>query len=134
MADVAVVAGDLINPSATPLKVTAGATAIDQFDAVYLAGGLYYPCDNSTVVAANAVGIALTRCDGNGTFLMVTSGTIESKSAVFTAGNSYLVSGTSGKWMPEGDLTTSDWVTGLGRAQTTKIFEIDIDVGGYQIP
>lgn len=118
-------------PTAANVRVGSGSTisvgvageAIEQFEAVYLDSGTgkYKLAVNSTAAKATAVGIAVTKAalDGNFGFIPLDGGYVDSSSALFVKGITYVVAGVEGDIMPSGDITAGMFVTILGVAAST---------------
>jgi len=89
---------------------------------------------DASEAAAKAAGVAITPGVDGGYGLIAIGGDIILVGATMSVGDSYLVSATAGGIMPEGDLATDDYVTHLGRAETTGQLNLDIKAGGFQVP
>ena len=120
-----------IAPTATNVRVGSGSVvsvglageAIEQFEVVYLdsATGKYKLADNSTAAKATAVGIAVTKAalDVYFGFVPLIGGYVDSSSALYTKGVTYVVAGVGGDMMPAGDITAGMYVTIIGVASST---------------
>ena len=116
------------------LSVATAGEAIDAFELIYLNGtdGKVYLADNTTEAKATTVGIAATSSALNGQMGYIPSSAgayVDSATALWTAGKTYVVGDTAGTMMDAGDAATGDVVTVVGTAATTTTFQF-VGTGG----
>ena len=116
------------------LNVGTAGEAIDAFELVYLNGtdGKLYLADNTTAAKATLVGIAATSTatDGQMGYIPSNAGAyVDSATAIFTAGKTYVVGDTAGTMMDAADAATGDVVTVVGVAATTTSLQF-VGTGG----
>ena len=105
---------------------------ITEGEPVYLkaADSKYYACDADEAAKALAAGIAVSPAPAaDDYFVMQTAGDID-LGATLTVGEIYCVSNTAGGIMPCGDLSTGEYVTILGIAETASKLAIGITASG----
>lgn len=54
--------------------------------------------------------------------------------AILTLGEEYVLSDAAGLVCPRSDLATGHWITRLGHAESTSVFNVDIKRTGLQVP
>jgi len=106
------------------LSVGTAGEAVDALELVYLNGtdGKLYLADNTTAAKATLIGVAATSAstDGQMGYIPFSAGAyVDSASAIWTAGKTYIVGDTAGTMMDAGDAATGDVVTVVGVAATT---------------
>lgn len=109
---------------------TAG-ESIQQGWAIVIVDGVLVPAENQSGAAlAHAVGIALSLGQQNQPITYATSGIIDFGSgATLVTGRAYYV-GVGGGIIPEGDLTSGNYATFLGIAQSTRLLLLAIQPSG----
>jgi len=114
---------------------TAG-VAITAGQLVYLdsATAKYKLAINTSAAAAAVVGVAATTAATDKKIAIVTSGTIESANAYWTAGQTYVLDQVAGQMQNAADVITADLVSVIGVASTTQIFKLSIDNTGFIVP
>lgn len=91
--------------------------------------GKYYKAANTGLAEAAAVGIAVSTCTADGRYFFIgKTGSID-LGATLAIGENYCV-GASGAIIPEGDLTTGNFPTSLGRAETAEKLILNIKALG----
>lgn len=116
------------------LSVGTAGEAIDAFELVYLnaTDGKLYLADNTTAAKATLIGVAATSsaADGQMGYIPTNAGAyVDSASAIFTAGKTYVVGDTAGTMMDAADAATGDVVTVVGVAATTTSLQF-VGTGG----
>jgi hypothetical protein len=89
----------------------------------------YYKASSSTSITAAADGIFIGDADDGDRVSFCTKGDMDI-GATLVIGESYFVSNTTGKIMPSGDVSTGEFVTYLGTADTTSNINIVINQSG----
>lgn len=120
MADLTITAGDVVPSStASTLHGTAGAT-ITAGQAVYLdtTTNTYKLCDADVAASAVCAGIALNGASSGQPITILTDGQI-TIGATVTRGTAYYVSLTAGGICPVADISTGDYVSLIGIADST---------------
>ena len=128
MATIVTTVADFRIGTGAKLSVATAGEAIDAFELVNLnaTDGKIYLAQNTTVAKATLVGVAATSAAADwqmGYIPSIAGAFVESASAVFTAGKTYIVGDTAGTMMDAGDAATGDVVTVVGVAWTTKLVE-----------
>lgn len=120
MADLTITAGNVVPSStASTLHGTAGA-AITAGQAVYLdtTTNTYKLCDADVAASAVCAGIALNGASSGQPITILTDGQI-TIGATVTRGTAYYVSLTAGGICPVADISTGDYVSLIGIADST---------------
>jgi len=112
-------------------------TTISAGQSVYLdsADKKYKLADcNSSVTTAAVRGIAVTPGVDGGYGYVATGGSVILVGTTMAVGETYYVSGTAGSIIPDGDLTTNDYVSRIGIAASATQLDIDLNATGIQHP
>jgi len=89
--------------------------------------------DNDVAASAEIEGVTLNGASDGQPVEIQTDGTI-AIGATVTIGETYVLSSTSGKIAPVGDLASDDYVTHIGVGVTTARIELNIKAFGVQVP
>ena len=89
---------------------------------------------NASAALAAAVAIAMTPGVTDGYGVVAVGGSIILVGTTMTVGETYLVSDTAGRIMPNADRSTGDYVTRLGTASTATQLDLAIQATGIQVP
>lgn len=93
----------------------------------------YKACRANAAATAVCAGIALNSASDGQPLTIQTSGQIN-LGATLVLGETYSVSdAVAGEIIPNSDLGAADYVTNLGIAVTTALFELNIQVSGVQL-
>jgi len=137
MATITLTAANVRVGSSGTSNVGVAGETLNVGDFLYLKAGdgKYWKAVNTTESEASIVGVALTNAsaDGNVAFLVIIDKItyLDHSTAVFTQGQTYVVSDTSGKIMDAGDIGASDYVTVAGvAASTTSLLLFQGTTGG----
>lgn len=109
-----------------------GGEAIEAGMSFYLksSDGKAYKAVSSSAAAADATGIAICPCPAaDDYFIAVVSGGVDLGVAL-TVGESYFVSGASGKVQPSADVGSGEYVTELGKAVTSSRLKLNVIASG----
>ena len=87
---------------------------------------------NLSVATAAIRGIAVTPGVDGGYGYVATGGSIILVGTTMAVGETYYVSGTAGSIIPDGDLTTNDFVSRIGTASSATTLDIDLKATGVQ--
>lgn len=134
MADISQTAANvgLTDQTTQPIQKGEAGEAITQGQPVYLntSDNKYYRCDSDASTSAVAAGIALTPAATGEQFVFALPGAEVDLGGTLTLGETYAVSTNVGAIAPVGDLTTGDYVTTLGTANSTSSMVVKINVSG----
>lgn len=122
--------------SGASTQIVQAGEAVTQGEPLYksAADDKYYLADaNASSATADVLGIALTPAATDGYLVMQKSGPIN-LGATLTANETYVVSATAGGIAPIGDLTTGDYTSIIGVANTTSKLTIDLHKTGVAKP
>lgn len=139
MADLSITTAEVLKGTGAILQHGIAGATITAGEGVYLdaSTNTYKLADcNVSAAVATLVGIALMNATSGQPVTIQTEGAITiGSSASMTVGEIYLVSATAGKLAPEADIVSSDqWVTLAGVAETTASLKMKTFVTGVQIP
>ena len=70
--------------------------------------------------------------DGSSWAIVATGGSVILVGTTMDVGETYYVSGTAGSIIPDGDLTTNDFVSRIGTASSATTLDIDLKATGVQ--
>lgn len=134
MADVSGITGVKVTANTRTRDVTYGATVAvgetvyeDTTDTEYKLADA-----DDTEAKALVRGIAITAGGDGEAGIIAIGGSIELTGATLAVGEHYVQSATAGKLAPDGDLTTNDYCTSIGRAASTTQLDIDLSATGIQ--
>ena len=108
--------------------------AVTAVQPVYLDSGQYFKADTSTSTKATVVGVSLIAGDLNGSSIIVPDESKLDLGAILTKGVYYYLGSTAGTIVPYADLTTGEYVTRIGFAESTSVLLLDIEATGIIIP
>lgn len=101
---------------------------------VYLLNNEYMKAVNDSVAASTVLGLTLMSGDDGDIALIVPDTAKLYVGTVLTQGVYYYLGATAGTIVPYGDLTTADYVTRIGFAESTSVLRVDIDVTEVPLP
>lgn len=94
----------------------------------------YYLCNNSTTTDAAATCIFMGPASADGDYVLALFSGRWKVGATVTVGQTYVVGNNDGELAPISDLTTGDYVTILGIADTSSTIVLDINASGVVKP
>ena len=133
----------VISPTSSNFRQGANSTvatgtageSINAFDLVYLktSDGKYWKAVNTTAAESIVAGVAATNASADDQIVVVPpGGSIESSSALWTKGYTYILgdTGNEGKMMDAADITAGQYVTVVGTAESTTVFQFIVTATG----
>jgi len=132
MADLTVVAADVVADYQAKIKTAVAGEAISAGEALYVKAAddeLYLAKHDGTEAEAEAVGIAVADAADAATVTYISEGEL-ALGAVLTKGVVYGLSATYGAVAPITDTGSADYVTVLGVAKSASTLEVKIIVSG----
>ena len=88
--------------------------------------GLFYKADADTLAASIVRGMAMTGGVINEIIFIASGGSVE-VGAILTVGREYYVSTTAGLICERADVTTGDYLSGVGQGSTTSVMRLAFD-------
>lgn len=92
----------------------------------------YWKTDADTAAEAEAAGMVMTPAAADGYFIIATGGDVIT-GGTMAAGVDYYIHTTAGAIGLIGELTTGDFATRIGKAISTTVLRLDIDVATVAI-
>lgn len=120
--------------SNTKLRIVAYGATISAGQPLYedSADGEWKLADNDVPATAQVKGIAVTPGVDGGFGVVATGGDIVLVGTTMAIGETYYAGSTPGEIVPDGDLTTGDYVTRLGTASSATLLKLAIQATGVQ--
>lgn len=139
MADITQTAANVKIGSHTSFSAVTAGSAVVPGDQVYsdsTDSGKYKPCTTASEAAATAVGMALTAAstDENFCLMFYQNGETFDPGGTVTAGTTYGVSDNAGKFAPESDWGTGDYMSITGTGTTASLIKVGLNVTGATHP
>ena len=138
MADLTVtVASVAVTSSTAGVEVVQVGEAVTQGEPVYkkASDNKYWLADaDASEEAAGASRLVLTPASTDGYAIVARPGASVNVGATLTVGERYYASDTPGGIKPSADLTTGDYVTLVGVAETTSSLKLYFSATGVQVP
>jgi hypothetical protein len=136
MADLTITAANVLSGSGAKIRTGKAGATITAGQAVYFDEAdqrfKLADCDNASATVRAAAGIALNGAASGQPLAVQNDGEI-ALGAVMTVGVTYYLSPTPGGIAPIGDLSSGDFPTVLGIAQTTSILALGIHTAGVAL-
>lgn len=123
-----------IGGSNTQISRAQAGEAVTQGNSVYLktSDKKYWKADADTAAEAVVAGMVMTPAGADGWFVLATDGPVITGGTMTVGVDYYLHTGAGGMGLI-GELTTGDFATRLGKAITTTVLDLDIDVATVAI-